>query len=269
MKRIGIIDQLYARPLFQRLISPATGMSPPSEIVHSRHVGTAELAVKLRQRKLDGAFLSPIDYAKNYSMYRIVPSIGIVSQGGVGAVDLVFNESLRAIQTLAVDASASSEIVLANLILREKYDLAPQIVPMSDSLDRSLEKADAVLLVADAARNVSEKSCRIDLVGEWNDMTGLPYVHGFWVEREDSLAPSEMKLLLQSAEYVPTYLRQELPRTDLDYLERFEYRLSDEAISSLTEVFRMAYYYGILKDIPEVKFHSFDGGKSPSATTFR
>ena len=254
-KRLGIIGSLYAQPLFQQLVQQMAGASPPFELL--KDVPTA-LALKLRQRQLDGAFLSPIDYARDYSDYGIVPAVGVISEGESGAVGLFFNENLRTVKTIATDASSGSEVILAHLILKEKYNIVPQILAVTGSLDVALTNADAVLAIGDAARTMSQMLNKIDLVDEWTDLTGLPYVHGFWVGRDGMLAPFEISLLVESARSGEKNLEAMGPGPDRDYLAHFEYDLGDQAVESLNEFYRLAYYHGILKDIPEVKFFELE-----------
>src|SRR5690242_267878 len=135
-RRIGIIDETYARPLFTglgRLFDVTVG--PP-----------AELAVALRDHSLDAAFLSPIDYAKDYAMYRIVPGRAASSRGESVTVLLAFNKQLRNIATLAVDPRSASEIVLAGILMAEKYGIRPAIVPVAGNPADALGRSDAAIL---------------------------------------------------------------------------------------------------------------------------
>jgi hypothetical protein len=49
---------------------------------------------------------------------------------------------------------------------------------------------------------------------------------------------------------------------DTAYLNRFGYELNERALAALAEFFRMAYYHGVLKDIPDVKLHDLEGQAS-------
>jgi chorismate dehydratase len=254
MKRIGIVPHLFAQPLFYGLRRQE---DPPAfELVESSHAGTAELAIKLRQAQLAGAFLSPIDYAREYSRCRIVPSVCVCSEEESAAVCLVFHAGLPRVESIAIDPSAGSEVVLAHLIFAEKYDSAPTMVPMAGTVDQALEQTDAVLLLGDSARKVRGNKQKLDLVDEWKDMTGLPYVHGFWVAPEETLSPSELRLIVESGHQGAAHLEDFSP--DTAYLSRFGYQLNEEALSGLSEYFRMAFYHGILKDLPDIKLYTLD-----------
>jgi len=239
-KRLGIIAHRYARPLFEGL---RTCNEPLFDIVED---AAAQLSIKLRQQLLNGAFLSPIDYAKDYSHFKIIPDIAAVSEGESGIILMLFHEHAREIRTLAADPAMSTEIVLASIILSEKFDTKISIVPSTLSVEDSLQKADAVLAVGDAAHAIRDHTNKLDLVDEWKDITDLPFVHGMWVVREGGLTEKEIDQVctasLQSGKNLS------------DVSERISYKFDERAVAALNEFYRMAYYHGILKDIPDVKF---------------
>jgi len=254
LKRLGIIDHVYARPLFRGLAEPRDG--PRFQLVRDI---PAQLAIKLRQRRLDGAFLSPIDYGRDNSFYRIIPGCCAASRGESLTVGLFFNEHLHAIRTLAVDASSGSEVVLAHLVLKEKYDVTAQILPLDAPPEVSLKKADAVLLVGDACLAMKGRTNRIDLVDEWTDLTGLPFVHGLWVAREEALTEPEIGVIVNSGRGAAAAVSDEKDGDRREYLSGFLYEQKEDVLEGLSEYFRLAYYHGILEDIPDILFHDVGG----------
>ncbi len=242
-KNLGIISQSYAQPLFN-------GLRQRDDLFHLIEDLPTQLAIKLREKKLDGAFLSPIDYAKDYSMYRIIPEVGVVSQCESNTIYLFFRENIRKLETLAVDPNFSSEIVLASIVLSEKFGIKPKLIPFIKNITDALQKVDALLVVGDEAIKLKENKNKIDLVDEWDDITELPFVHGIWVSRENTLNEEEKKILISAGSEIV------IKNTPAVY-KNVSYQLDDFAIEALTEFFRMAYYHGILKDIPDVKFFNF------------
>jgi len=126
-----------------------------------------------------------------------------------------------------------------------------------------LKKADAALVV-NLAPSVGSDRFALDLVEEWNDLTDLPYVHGFWVSYDESLPYSDLHALVQAK-------RKGLPLLDAiaedsalelkltrdvckAYLSAFSYDLNDAEQEGLSEFFRYAYYHGVIGDIPELNF---------------
>ncbi|MBI5020794.1 MAG: hypothetical protein HZB59_05105 [Ignavibacteriales bacterium] len=236
-KRLGIIADAYAQPLFAALKNNGTF----SLVCDS----SAQLAIKLRAKNIDGAFLSPIDYAKDYSLYKILPEAAAVSGENSNSIFLFFNENIQEINSIAFDPSSASEIVLAGIIFSEKYDTKPKLIPVSMDSLTALKHYDSFLAVGDIALSLKDKTNKIDLVDEWLDISGLPFVHGFWVGREDQLTHEEIKIIIEA---------ERNKAAAKGNIQQFQYELTEEAIESIKEFFGMAYYHGILKDIPDVKF---------------
>lgn len=247
-KRLGIIPHSFAQPLFYGLKKREES---PFDIVEE---SAAQLAIKLRQKELDGAFLSPIDYARDYSIYRIVQDVAAISVGESNSILLFFKENTRQIKTLAFEPSSSSEIVLASIILAEKYNIKVQLIPVATSIDQAMLKADAYLATGDTAHGLKDRTFKIDLVDEWFDITELPFVHGIWVARENALTPEEMKFLIECGRHGSE--EKVMENHFSERLIQFRYDFDEESKISLIEFFRMAYYHGILQDIPDVKFFS-------------
>ncbi len=250
-KHLGIVPHLYAQPLFAGVKDTRSAAAQMFNLVEHH---TAELSLQLRQGKLDGAFLSPIEYAKEYSHVRIVPNVGVVSEAQSQSVLLVFNEHLHNLKTIAVDPQFPTEIVLAHLVMMEKYHIKPQFVPMDSSLETMLMNTDAALVVDRNTLTVNERQNKLDLVDEWFDITEMPFVHGVWCSRELALNVEEIKALIANAQ--TTDASSAFTTEEKEYLANFRYTLDEEAIASINEFFRMAYYHGVLKDIPDVKFNS-------------
>jgi chorismate dehydratase len=228
-------------------------------------------AILLRQHDLDAAFLSPLEYAREGSEYHIVPRVALSSTDAAGAAILCFRDQREAITTIAVDPASISEIVLARILLGEQFDIRPAIVPVAGSLESMLAKADAALLVGNAALGLSAgPHSVIDLVEEWFEMTGLPYVHGFWCGREAGLTRQEITTLQHSQtgsavslhdvalsappDSAPTFSVPEIE----EYLEHFSYDFTDDVEGAVTEFLRYAYFHGILPDVPDLQFYSLD-----------
>jgi predicted solute-binding protein len=245
-KRLGVLPHSFARPLYHGLRKQQTPSPVSFELVEDQ---STQLAIQLRQGNLDGAFLSPIEYAKEYAHYSLVPDAGVVAEGESGIALLLFRENLSRIKTISVHAGSSSEIVLAHLVMAEKYDTVPQFVPMTASPDIALKSSDAVLLVGDAAVGLDVQKQKIDLVDEWTDITGLPFVHGVWAFHPESLSNNEVQALIESGKAADAY------GPPSEYLN-LHFQLSPHDIEALSEFFRMSYYHGIINDIPDLRFFS-------------
>jgi chorismate dehydratase len=273
---LGVSEASYLRPLLYGLETPD---SPFDLLVDF----PAETAIKLRERtrNLRCAFLSPIDYARHGADYRIVPDVGVSSSSRTESIQLFVRPGVRSIRTLSVDIRVTSEIILAKIILIEKFtslassEAGIQFIPMLPKLDEMLAKADGALLVNFHPQEGSpEGMFALDLVDEWNDLTGLPYVHGFWVGRDSAETEELVPYLVQAKqdglkhiEVLASQLagRLSLP-TDkaLDYLSSFSYKLGEEEQQGLSEFIRYAFYHGVLPDVPDINFFELDSSRTPS-----
>lgn len=224
-------------------------------------------ALRLRERGLNGALLSPIDFARDASSYRVVPGVAASSQTANSAITLHFREELHGISTLAADPALTSEIVLAKIILAEEFDVAPRIVPLQEPLDVMLGKADAALLVGDLSlREAMTHPNGVDLVEAWSEMTELPYVHCFWCAREEDLSEDDVREIQRAREAgagnvtdfageAALHALSSVPASSLRaHLETFAYDFPEDAEDGLKEFLRFAYYHGVLPDVPDVSW---------------
>ncbi|MGD0338708.1 MAG: MqnA/MqnD/SBP family protein [Bacteroidota bacterium] len=251
-KRLAIPYHLFVAPLTYGLVHDASLF----ELIYAI---SAANAMKLRNGEVDGALLTPIDYARENSDYLILPRVAVSSKDESNAIALFFRSGLSSISTVAVDIGVTSEIVLTRIILAEKYDINPQFIPMMPDLRAMLTKADAALLVGNAIFNLKDEAHRLDLVDEWTDLTELPYIHGFWGYRPNALNLDDRRSLLSAREQgiqnLDSITRNIThPGISGEYLHQFSYEFNEEAVNSISEFFRYSFYYGIIADIPEIRF---------------
>lgn len=258
-KRLGFSPHAYCLPLVEGLQHHAAFELSVD--------ATTRNAVRLRERELDAAFLTPIDYARESSEYQIVPAIAVSSCQGNDTIVLHFREGLRDISTLAVNPSSTSEIILAKILLAEKFDVEPTFLPVSGSLADLLAKGDAALLVGDQAVEASSSHLnKLDLVDEWVDLVELPYIHGVWCGREDALQPRDIARIQQAkedgmremekiaAEAAMRFAHRPSAELTKAYLESFSFDFTEDVRKGLDEFLRYAYYYGVLPDVADLHF---------------
>ncbi len=91
------------------------------------------------------------------------------------------------------------------------------------------------------------------------DLTELPYIHGFWGYRLNALNLDDRRSLLSAREHgiqnLDSITRNIThPGISDEYLHQFSYEFNEEAVDSISEFFRYSFYYGIIADIPEIRF---------------
>lgn len=255
MKKLGIIANLLAVPIYYKLKESTDTF----ELIANSNPENIKL---LREDKLDAAFLSPVEYARHSNLFSIIPNIAVSSEGFSKTISLFFKEGLKEIKSIATDLKNPSEMVLVKIVMLEKYDINPQFIPQTGSLNDMLEQADSALIIGDPnLSSLKEYQNKLDLVDEWYDITELPYVHGFWISREGKLTQGEIELIQKSASYGATHLTEIASlfrdyQTDelVEYLSAFNYEFNSRTESGLSEYLRMAYYHHIIDDLPEIKF---------------
>lgn len=222
-------------------------------------------AVRLRERELDAALIGMVEYARDSSDWKILP--GIAAAGGLDTVVIHFREGLHTVRTLAVHPAHVTEIVLARILLAEEFDVAPAIVPAEEDLGGMLRRADAALLVGDAAfREASRHPNRLDLAELWRDVTGFPLVHAVWCAREAGVTPAEARAIAAAGEDGAAR-REEFGASPEEqiHLDTFLYAWDDDVRAGFAEFLRYAYYHGILPDVPEL--HLFGAEEEPDAAS--
>ncbi len=253
---IGALSDLKSQPLFHTLKSSS---DTPGELSFDTPATHIE---RLMSKEMDAAFISPMDYAVNSSDLIMLPTIGVSSSGFSNVTRLYFRDNVKAISSMAVGAVSTIDVVATRLVLGEKYDAAPAIVPVQGSIDDMLAKADCALVAGDVVLSSTSLRPHIDIVDEWSDITELPFVHTIAVMRNESLN-KELSDLLVDAQHRGRLslelISNELSKTThlsneiiYSFLSHLSYGLDDESKQSLEEFFRMAYYYGMLTDIPEI-----------------
>jgi chorismate dehydratase len=78
-------------------------------------------------------------------------------------------------------------VMLARILLAQRYGVEPQFIAMPPDLPSMLEKADAALIIGDPALHLDPATMPfhvLDLGAEWFEMTGLPMVFAVWAGRK-------------------------------------------------------------------------------------
>jgi predicted solute-binding protein len=254
--RIGALKEFYCAPLTHNLEkSPAVAglfVDAPAVLVD-----------KLMSREVDAAFLSPIDYARMSSDLQLLPSIGVASIIESRTVLLCVNREIRDLKTVAFNSATATDVVLARIILEEQFKSHVAFVPVEGSIDAMLKKADAALLCGDAVITSEWDGPAIDLIEEWTEMTGFPFVHTVCATllrapEAGAIASllaetrSDSKLHLAACAAAAAARMHVDPDRVVEQLELYQYELQPTHRESIDEFFRLAFFHGILPDVPEI-----------------
>jgi predicted solute-binding protein len=129
---------------------------------------------------------------------------GIASLGPVRSILLISQVPFDQIKTLATDSGSRTSVMLARIILTEKFGCDPQLISHTPDLPAMLKLADAALLIGDAALRVDPAAlpfATLDLGEQWTELTGLPMVFAVWAGRKQYIREPYGQALLDSCRY--------------------------------------------------------------------
>src|SRR5437016_11809917 len=176
--RVGAVNYLNTKPLIYELEE----LAPQAELVLDVPSRLADL---LAEGRLDVALIPVIEYFRA-GTYSVVPDVAIASRGPVLSVTLFSRVPWAGIRRVALDAGSRTSAALTQVLLRQRYGVRPDIVPLP--LDHGAEDVDAdgVLLIGDRAMRACLPGFAhaYDLGQEWFDWSGLPFVYAVWAVRE-------------------------------------------------------------------------------------
>jgi predicted solute-binding protein len=258
MVRLGAVSYLNAGPLVRGL-----EREEGYQLVRDN---PARIAGRLHEGGVDLGMIPSIEYA--FGRYAIVPGIGIASRGPVQSVLLFHTRPLGDVRRVALDTSSRTSAALVRILLRERLGRDPEYVPMAPVLPDMLARADAALLIGDAALDhpIDAPPC-LDLGEEWTRLTGLPFVYAFWAGPVAGVTPAVVRRLQAAladglgavADVAAAHANGTPGRIPVyeEYLRRrIVYRLGEAELAGLREFYRRAHGLGLVPAIPELSFHA-------------
>ncbi|MCS7046580.1 MAG: menaquinone biosynthesis protein [Gemmataceae bacterium] len=176
--RIGAVNYLNTKPLIYDL----DRLAPEAELILDF---PSCLADHLEEGRLDVALIPIIEYFRA-GTYRLVPEICIASHGPVLSVTLFSRCPPTSIGRVALDAGSRTSAALAQILLRERWHVRPEICQLPLDARPDDVDADAVLVIGDRAMHACLPGFAhaIDLGQEWQEWTGLPFVYAAWAVRD-------------------------------------------------------------------------------------
>jgi chorismate dehydratase len=187
--RIGAVSYLNARPL-------VLGLDEHPGRFSVRYDVPSRCAALLHEGAIDLGLIPSIEYLAGD--YRLVPGIGVVSDGPVASVAIFTQVPVGRVRSIALDTSSRTSVALTRVLCARRFGIAPSFVQRGPDLPAMLEAADAALLIGDPALFADASALgveKIDLGAEWKALTGLPFVYALWTGRPGAIGPSDIRLL--------------------------------------------------------------------------
>jgi chorismate dehydratase len=130
----------------------------------------------------DVALLPVIDYQRANNL-RLIRATGIGCDGATLTVRLFSRTPIEQTRTLAVDTDSHTSVALARVILKHRFGLTPEVVPLPHARD---VQGETRLLIGDkvVTHEPHDMPHQLDLGQAWKDLTGLPFVFACWTARD-------------------------------------------------------------------------------------
>ena len=209
---IACVSFLNSKPLIEPLLSDPR--------VAVEFAVPADLLSLITSNRAAAALLPIVDYQTSPVPLLLVPAGGIGCDGPTLTVRIFSQVPPHRITRLYADTDSHTSVILAQLILRERFSASPEIVPFKahegqpSTLPTTLKPArsssrrdqagpvepappsptetephEAMLLIGDKVVNASppqhEYLFQLDLGEQWKILTSLPFVFAMWMIRRD------------------------------------------------------------------------------------
>lgn len=157
---------------------------------------------------LDIGPVSLMDFLRHADQLVALPDIAVGCDGDVMSCVIVSQEPLERLHRarVALGSTSRTSVRLAQLLLADRYGIAPDYYTCPPDLRMMMQEAEAAVLIGDAALRASlHDAPRLglqvhDLGRMWHEWTGLPFVFALWGVRRDYLrrAPATVREVHQT-----------------------------------------------------------------------
>lgn len=194
--RLGAVSYLNTKPLVY-------GLEAMPEQFDVRFDVPAKCAELLHLGQVDLGLIPAIEYLRGTEDYWMVPGVAIASEGDVASVAVFSKQPIDQVQSLALDVSSRTSVALTRILCAKRWGISPAFTPAAPDLATMLASADAALVIGDPAMAIDAGALglrKLDLGGEWQALTGLPFVYAMWTGRHGAASPSQCAALRNARE---------------------------------------------------------------------
>ncbi len=265
--RVGHIQFLNCLPIYWGLMR--SGALLDVEL----HKDTPDqLNIALVRGDLDIGPISLVEYLRNADDLLLLPDLAVGSDGPVLSVNLVSSKPLAEIGTLALGSTSRTGVLLAQMLLEQRYGVKPDTFRCPPDISEMLLEADAGVVIGDVALRALYEAPALgltvtDLGQAWREWTGLPMVFAVWAVRRDfaEAHPGLVKdvheaflrsrdLCLNELDQVATAAARWEPfdaPTLASYFRALDFSLGDRQVAGIREFARRAAELGQAPALPD------------------
>lgn len=222
-------------------------------------------AQRLSSGDADVGLIPAIEYQRIEGL-RVIPGLAIASKKQVESVLFVSKKPVQEVRTVALDTSSRTSAALIRLLLRRKFLIRPEYRPAGPDLEAMLRHSDSALIIGNPALLVDRhRYFVLDLVEQWVELTGRPFVFAFWAVRRGVDMDPYLHYFVESKAHglshigdIADYSILEVPAPRpliLDYLEdKLNYDLDGDNLQGLELFYRMAAAEGLTQEPRALQF---------------
>ena len=265
--RISLVHYLNSAPLGWAFLH-----GPLQDVFEVIPSSPARCADQLSKKEVDIGLIPSIEYQRIPDL-QVIPGMSIASLSEVRSILLVRPFGRETMDSVALDTTSRTSVVLARILLREVMHVRPEFVPHPPDIDAMLRKCDAAVLIGDAALAVRLQDYNtVDLSGMWMKWQRKPFVFAFWACRNDVAFSGDLAEQFMQAKMWGLARRSDiaaifsgklnLPESFLEnyLLRNIDYDLGPDHIRGLEEYYRLAGMAGEISDIRPLRFLSAPAG---------
>ena len=177
VRTLGVVSFLNALPLYESLTGRADLTIVPA--VPSRLGGF------LAEGRCAAALLPVVAYWRERRRLTLISDACIASDGETMTVRVFSKAPPDTVQRLYVDGDSQASVVLAQVVWRELYGTALELVPWNGGNGATgaiSTEPESVLLIGDKVVRERPRGFgfEVDLGAAWKHLTGLPFVFAAW-----------------------------------------------------------------------------------------
>ena len=178
--KVGIVSYLNTRPLVYGL-----KLAPIADEIELIEDTPARLAELLMNDEIDLGVI-PVAAIPELKEHYIVGDYCIGTETEVATVCLFSEVPLNEITKVYLDYQSRSSVALLKWLMKEYWDIHPEIIQATDeNYRKELGGTVAGLVIGDRAFEQRKISTFIyDLASEWRSITGLPFVFAVWISNK-------------------------------------------------------------------------------------
>lgn len=188
--RVGHIQFLNCVPIYWGLMH--SGALLDLELIKD---SPERLGERLVAGELDISPISFVEFLRHSDELVVLADVAVGSDGPVMSCNLVSQVPFEQLdgERVALGSTSRTTIQLAQLLLREKFQVHPRYYSCPPDLSVMMQEAPAAVVIGDVALRAAlheapRRGLRVLDLGEaWKDWSGLPMVFAVWAVRKDYL----------------------------------------------------------------------------------